>query len=113
MKNIGTFKDFSDDSLKLFFDIEDNKIIEMTLLMTNQEADVVNIVINASSTIEEMIGEEILLEGLKQTLTKQTSNTIERRTEKKELIISFEENKNFSLKSELEEMVHKLDSKIK
>lgn len=32
IKNIGVFKDFSDDSIKSVFDAGNNQIIEMTLL---------------------------------------------------------------------------------
>ena len=41
IKNIGVFKDFSDDSIKSVFDAGNNQIIEMTLLANKAETDVV------------------------------------------------------------------------
>lgn len=41
VKNIGVFKDFSDNSLKSVFDLGNNKIIEMTLLFNKERHDVV------------------------------------------------------------------------
>jgi 23S rRNA (adenine2503-C2)-methyltransferase len=41
IKKLGTFKDFSDSSLKSVFDIGDNKIIEMTMLNNKKDMDVI------------------------------------------------------------------------
>ena len=41
IKNIGVFKDFSDNSLKSVFDVGNKQIIEMTLLANKEEIDVV------------------------------------------------------------------------
>ena len=40
IKNIGVFKDFSDNSLKSVFDIGNNQIIEMTLLANKKEIEI-------------------------------------------------------------------------
>lgn len=41
IKNLGTFKDFSDGTLKTVFDVGDKKIIEMSLLFNKADKDVV------------------------------------------------------------------------
>lgn len=41
MKDLGTFKDKKDGSIKSVFQLEDNKIIEMTLLFNKEKLDVV------------------------------------------------------------------------
>lgn len=41
IKNLGVFKDFSDNSLKTVFEIDKHKIIEMTLLFNKDDMDVV------------------------------------------------------------------------
>lgn len=41
LKNLGVFKDYSDGSLKTVFDAGENEIIEVTLLMNKEKADVV------------------------------------------------------------------------
>ena len=41
IKNMGTFKDFSDETLKTVFDIGNKKIIEMSLLFNKEDKDVV------------------------------------------------------------------------
>lgn len=41
INNLGVFKDFSDNSLKTVFEVDEHKIIEMTLLFNKEEMDVV------------------------------------------------------------------------
>ena len=41
IKNLGVFKDFSDNSLKTVFEVDKHKIIEMTLLFNKDDMDVV------------------------------------------------------------------------
>lgn len=41
IKNIGIFKDFYDETLKSVFEIENKKIIEMSLLANKEKMDVV------------------------------------------------------------------------
>lgn len=41
LKKLGTFKDFSDNSLKTVFENDDKQIIEMTLLANKETMDVV------------------------------------------------------------------------
>lgn len=41
IKNLGVFKDFSDNSLKTVFEVDEHKIIEMTLLSNKEDMDVV------------------------------------------------------------------------
>lgn len=100
IKNIGVFKDFSDDSIKSVFDVGNNRIIEMTLLANKEEIDVVcvpthhfcnmgcvmchltNKGLNKSMV---PIKSDDFIECLMQTLTKQGK----KRTSKKKLLISF------------------------
>ena len=41
INNLGVFKDFSDNSLKTVFEVDEHKIIEMTLLSNKEDMDVV------------------------------------------------------------------------
>ena len=41
INNLGRFKDFSDNSLKTVFEVDEHKIIEMTLLFNKKDIDVV------------------------------------------------------------------------
>ena len=100
IKNIGVFKDFSDDSIKSVFDAGNNQIIEMTLLANKAETDVVcvpthhfcnmgcvmchltNKGLNKSMV---SIKSDDFITCLMQTLTKQG----QKRTSKKKLLISF------------------------
>lgn len=100
IKNIGVFKDFSDNSLKSVFEVDEHKIIEMTLLYNKEDIDVVcvpthhfcnlgckmchltNKGLNKSMT---PINNEDFLYCLKETITKNG----EKRTNKRKLLISF------------------------
>ena len=100
VKNMGTFKDFSDGTLKTVFDIGNKKIIEMSLLFNKEDKDVVcvpthhfcnlgckmchltNKGLNKSMI---PINSEDFIECLFQTLTRNN----EKRTNKKKLLISF------------------------
>lgn len=100
VKNMGTFKDFSDGTLKTVFDIGNKKIIEMSLLFNKEDKDVVcvpthyfcnlgckmchltNKGLNKSMI---PINSEDFIESLIQTLTRNN----EKRTNKKKLLISF------------------------
>lgn len=100
IKNIGVFKDFSDDSLKSVFNAGDNKIIEMTLLANKEQMDVVcvpthhfcnlgckmcHLTNNGLKKPMIPITTEDFIESLVQTLTIEGK----KRTEKKKLLISF------------------------
>lgn len=104
IKNIGVFKDFSDDSLKTVLDAGNHQIMEMTLLANNAEIDVVlaptHYFCNLGCTMCHLTNSNIhkgmspisasdFYEGLVQAVTKQTKETLERRTHKKKLLISF------------------------
>lgn len=100
IKNIGVFKDFSDNSLKSVFEVDEHKIIEMTLLYNKEDIDVVcvpthhfcnlgckmchltNKGLNKSMT---PINNEDFLYCLKETIAKNG----EKRTNKRKLLISF------------------------
>lgn len=100
INNLGTFKDFSDGTLKTVFDIGENKIIEMSLLFNKPDKDVVcvpthhfcnlgckmchltNKGLNKAMT---PINSEDFIKCLFDTLTKDNK----KRTDKKKLLISF------------------------
>lgn len=100
IKNIGTFKDFSDGTLKTVFDIGDKKIIEMSLLFNKENKDVVCVPTHHFCNLgckmchltnkglnKKMIpiNLEDFIECLFQTLIKNGK----KRTDKKKLLISF------------------------
>lgn len=100
IKNMGTFKDFSDGTLKTVFDIGDKKIIEMSLLFNKEDKDVVcvpthhfcnlgckmcHLTNKGLNKAMIPINSEDFIECLFQTLTKNS----EKRTDKKKLLISF------------------------
>jgi len=124
IKNIGVFKDFSDDSLKSVFTTENNKIIEMTLLANKEQMDVVcvpthyfcNLGCKMCHLTNKAINKSMLpieadnfIECLIQTLTKLG----ERRTKKKKLLISFMGVGEPLLNLKLIEEVYKMESTIK
>ena len=100
INNLGVFKDFSDNSLKTVFEVDEHKIIEMTLLFNKEEMDVVcvpthhfcnlgckmchltNKGLNKSMIA---INSDDFIYCLKKTVTKND----ERITDKKKLLISF------------------------
>lgn len=101
MKDLGTFKDKKDGSLKSVFACEDNKIIEMTLLFNKEELDVVcapthhfcslgckmcHLTNNRLNKKMVPITVDNFIEGLIKTTTK---NNQERITDKDKLLISF------------------------
>ena len=124
IKNIGIFKDFSDNSLKSVFDIGNNQIIEMTLLANKEQMDVIcvpthhfcnlgckmchltNKGLNKSMV---PIKSDDFIKCLIQTLTKQG----ERRTSKKKLLISFMGVGEPLLNLKLIEEVYKMENIIK
>lgn len=98
MKNLGVFKDFTDNSIKSVYEIEKNKIIEMTLLQNKKDKDVICVPTHylcclkcktcrlSSDKIEPIkINEFInaLIESLK------VQNINKKRTDKNKLIIIF------------------------
>ena len=100
IKNMGTFKDFSDGTLKTVFDIGNKKIIEMSLLFNKEDKDVVCVPthhfcnlgckmchLTNKSLNKAMIpiNSEDFIECLFQTLIKNGN----KRTDKKKLLISF------------------------
>lgn len=100
IKNIGTFKDFSDGTLKTVFDIGDKKIIEMSLLFNKEDKDVVCVPTHHFCNLgckmchltnkglnKKMIpiNYESFIECLFQTLIKNNKKI----TDKKKLLISF------------------------
>ena len=100
INNLGVFKDFSDNSLKTVFEVDEHKIIEMTLLFNKEERDVVcvpthhfcnlgckmchltNKGLNKSMIA---INSDDFIYCLKKTVTKNDK----RITDKKKLLISF------------------------
>ena len=107
--NLGTFRDFSDGSLKTVFDAGNNQIIEITLLMNKKNMDVVcapthhfcNLgckmchltnkglnknmkAIKTDDFIEALIRSIIIIEP-----SNFSKENLERRTNKKKLLISF------------------------
>lgn len=100
IKNLGTFKDFTDGTLKSVFDVGDKKIIEISLLFNKEDKDVVcvpthhfcnlgckmchltNKGLNKSMT---PIKSDDFMECLIKTLTKDEAKI----TNKKNLLISF------------------------
>ena len=100
INNLGRFKDFSDNSLKTVFEVDEHKIIEMTLLFNKEEMDVVcvpthhfcnlgckmchltNKGLNKSMIA---INSDDFIYCLKKTVTKNDK----RITDKKKLLISF------------------------
>jgi len=123
LKNIGVFKDFSDNSLKTVLDAGNHQIMEMLLLANNPEIDVLlaptHYFCNLGCTMCHLTNDHIhkdmvpiatsdFYEGLVQAVTKPTTQAVERRTDKKKLLISFvgvgEPLCNLSLIEELYEM---------
>ena len=124
IKNIGVFKDFSDDSLKSVFTTETNQIIEMTLLANKEQMDVVcvpthhfcNLGCKMCHLTNKGLNKSMVrvksgdfIKCLIQTLTKQG----ERRTSKKKLLISFMGVGEPLLNLNLIEEVYKMDKIIK
>ena len=100
IKNLGTFKDFSDGTLKSVFDIGDKKIIEMSLLFNKEDKDVVcvpthhfcnlgckmcHLTNKGLNKAMIPIKSEDFITCLFRTLTKNGN----KRTDKKKLLISF------------------------
>lgn len=100
IKNMGTFKDFNDGTLKSVFDIGSKRIIEMSLLFNKEDKDVVCVPTHHFCNLgckmchltnknlnKAMVPIKIedFIECLIQTLTKNN----ERITDKKNLLISF------------------------
>ena len=101
LKNIGVFKDFSDGSIKTVFDLGEKKIIEMTLLFNKDKMDVVcvpthhfcNLGCKMCHLTNKGLNKAMIpikaddfIEALIQTLT---NKNMEKRTDKKKLLISF------------------------
>ena len=124
IKNIGVFKDFSDNSLKSVFDIGNNQIIEMTLLANKEQMDVVcvpthhfcNLGCKMCHLTNKGLNKSMIpiksddfIKCLIQTLTKQGV----RRTSKKKLLISFMGVGEPLLNLKLIEEVYKMENLIK
>lgn len=100
IKKIGVFRDFSDETLKTVFEVENKQIIEMSLLANKEEMDVVcvpthhfcNLRCKMCHLTNEKLNKKMIpvqasdfIECLIQTLTKDGI----RRTNKSKLLISF------------------------
>ncbi len=100
IKNMGTFKDFSDGTLKTVFDVGDKKIIEMSLLFNKEDKDVIcvpthhfcnlgckmcHLTNKGLNKAMIPINYEDFIECLFQALTRNGN----KRTDKKKLLISF------------------------
>lgn len=124
INNLGTFKDFSDGTLKSVFDIGDKKIIEMSLLFNKEDKDVVcvpthhfcnlgckmcHLTNKGLNKAMVPIKEEDFIECLIQSLTKNGK----RRTDKKNLLISFMGVGEPLLNLNLIENIYKNESLIK
>ena len=100
IKNIGIFKDYSDETLKFVYDAGDKKIIEMSLLFNKEDMDVIcvpthhfcnlgckmcHLTNKGLNKAMVPIKYEDFIEGLVSSLTKHD----EKRTNKKKFLISF------------------------
>ena len=100
IKSLGTFKDFSDGTLKSVFDLGDKKIVEMSLLFNKEDKDVVcvpthhfcnlgckmcHLTNKGLNKAMIPINSDDFIECILKTLTKDN----ERITDKKKLLISF------------------------
>lgn len=124
IKNMGTFKDFSDGTLKTVFDIGNKKIIEMSLLFNKEDKDVVcvpthhfcnlgckmcHLTNKGLNKAMIPINSEDFIECLFQTLIKNGN----KRTDKKKLLISFMGAGEPLLNLKLIEEVYKNENLIK
>ena len=104
IKKLGVFKDYSDNSLKTVFVKDNNKIIEMTLLFNKEDMDVVcvpthhfcNLGCKMCHLTNKGLNKQMIpitindfIDALKETVTKNTNGSLERRTKKRKLLISF------------------------
>lgn len=104
IKKLGVFKDYSDNSLKSVFAKDDNKIIEMTLLFNKEGMDVVcapthhfcNLGCKMCHLTNKGLNKQMIpitiddfIYALKETVNKNINGNLERRTDKKKLLISF------------------------
>lgn len=104
IQKLGVFKDYSDNSLKTVFVKNDNKIIEMTLLFNKEEMDVVcvpthhfcNLGCKMCHLTNKGLNKQMIpimiddfIYALKETVNKNINGNLERRTDKKKLLISF------------------------
>lgn len=125
MKDLGTFKDQKDGSLKSVFQTEDNKIIEMTLLFNKEKLDVVcapthhfcnlgckmcHLTNNKLNKKMTPITVDNFIEGLIRTLT---TNSNKRITNKDKLLISFMGVGEPLLNLQLIEDIHEKEQELK
>lgn len=100
MKELGVFKDFTDQSLKSVFDIGEHKIIEMTLLFNKEEMDVVcvpthhfcNLGCKMCHLTNKGLNKAMLpiqIEDFIECFYRTVTTKGKRRTSKKKLLISF------------------------
>ena len=101
LKNLGVFKDFSDDSLKTVFEVGDKNIIEMSLLANKEMIDVLCVPTHhfcnlgckmchltnkgLNKKMKEITTDDFI-EALIKSLCK--TDSLERRTNKDKLLIS-------------------------
>jgi len=128
LKNLGIFKDFQDGSLKCVFDKGNNEIIEISLLFNKENIDVVCVPTHHFCNLgckmchltnkglnKRMKKIEVndFIEALLKTLVTFKNNEIVRRTNKKQLLISFMGVGEPLLNLELKEDVYKNEQLIK
>ncbi|MDD2181231.1 MAG: hypothetical protein PHW32_02555 [Bacilli bacterium] len=104
LKNLGVFKDFSDGTLKTVFDAGGKQIIEVALLMNKDTMDVVCVPTHHFCNLGckmchltnkglnkqmKAISTKNFIEALIKSVTKQVNDSNIRRTDKKNLLISF------------------------
>lgn len=100
IKNIGTFKDFSDGTLKNVFDIGDKKIIEMSLLFNKEDKDVLcvpthhfcNLGCKMCHLTNKGLNKDMVpikFEDFIECLFQSLIKNVNKRTDKKKLLISF------------------------
>lgn len=104
LKNLGIFKDFQDESLKYVFDKGNNEIIEISLLFNKENIDVVcvpthhfcNLGCKMCHLTNKGLNKQMkrielndFMEALLKTLVTLKGNELVRRTNKKQLLISF------------------------
>lgn len=125
MKDLGTFKDKKDGSIKSVFQTKDNKIIEMTLLFNKDKLDVVcvpthhfcNLGCKMCHLTNNKLNKKMVpittnnfIEGLIKTTTKDGK---ERITDKDKLLISFMGVGEPLLNLKLIEEIHERENEIK
>jgi len=104
LENLGVFKDHADGTLKTVFDAGEKQIVEITLLCSKEDMDIIcapthhfcnlgckmcHLTNKGLNKQMKPISKDIFLEALINSLTKPIYNKRKKRTDKKKLLISF------------------------